>query len=109
MTNYDKITHILYEVFDVKPADIDEHSVTIAARLMDQVDEGEELDLANIEAMYDKVGMAMIVCDYIAAFYGADLTDDECEIVFSCSGSPGFFGDDREPLPVDVLHNLEFA
>lgn len=99
MTNFDKITHILYEVFDIKPGSIVmiDPDVRKAALIMDQVDAGEEFDIVLIARMVDKV--AMIVCDYIASFNEGGLTDEDWEFVLSYE-SKNFFNDDREPLPV---------
>ncbi len=99
MTNFDKITHILYEVFDIKPDSIVmiDPDVRKAALIMDQVDAGEEFDIVLIARMVDKV--AMIVCDYIASFNEGGLTDEDWEFVLSYE-SKNFFNDDREPLPV---------
>jgi hypothetical protein len=99
VTNFDKITHILYEVFDIKPGSIVmiDPDVRKAALIMDQVDAGEEFDIVLIARMVDKV--AMIVCDYIASFNEGGLTDEDWEFVLSYE-SKNFFNDDREPLPV---------
>jgi hypothetical protein len=99
VTNFDKITHILYEVFDIKPDSIVmiDPDVRKAALIMDQVDAGEEFDIVLIARMVDKV--AMIVCDYIASFNEGGLTDEDWEFVLSYE-SKNFFNDDREPLPV---------
>lgn len=115
MTNFDKIVHVMYEVYNVKPPYLDERAANIAAQLMDQVDAGVKpdidmlVDIADVDAR-----VAVIASDYIARFIGEGvLSEGEWEELHESDGFEPwcphgtFFGDDRRPVPTDILHSLK--
>lgn len=100
-SNFDKIVHVMYEVHNVKPPDLDERAANIAAQLMDQVDAGVKPDISLVQGIDGKV--ADIAIDYFLSFNTHETTDDEWEVIRQHE-TPGFFDADRRPHSVAVLH-----